>query len=97
MKQRNGVDGSTLLRAMDEAIAKKYGISHLTEKEQELFLLGLRMGCVATDHICRSNISMNGSATSYNYLLQIIPLFRKNECFEGKYYWNKLKNIKEEG
>lgn len=94
MKQKNEVSGGTLLRVMDKAIAEEYDISHMSEKEQELFLLGLRMGCVATNHICRNHIPMNGSVTSYNYLLQIIPLFRKNECFEGKYYWNKLKNIK---
>ena len=87
------VKGSDLMRGLDKILADEYGISDLTEKEQALFLLGMRMGNVATKHIIMNNIVQEGSETSYNYIMQCKDIFRKDQCFEGGYYWNKLKKI----
>lgn len=87
------IKGSTISMALDKHIVEEYGISNLTEREQALFLLGMRMGNTATEHICTHKIPCEGAVTSYNYMLQILPLFKKNECFEGKWYWNKLQNF----
>lgn len=94
------IRGSHILMALDKSIVEHYGIDNLTEREQALFLLGMRMGNTATDHICTHKIPREGAVTSYNYMLQILPLFQNNECFEGKWYWNKLQNLcekKDEG
>lgn len=87
------IKGSAILKAMDKSIAEEYGISSLTEREQALFLLGVRMGNTATEHIYTHKIPCEGAVTSYNYMLQILPLFKKGECFEGKWYWNQLQNF----
>lgn len=87
------VKGSDLVRGLDKILADEYGISNLTEKEQALFLLGMRMGNVATRYIIMNNITQEGSETSYNYIMQCKDIFRKDKCFEGGYYWNKLKEI----
>lgn len=87
------IKGSTILMALDKHIAEEYGISNLTEREQALFLLGMRMGNTATEHICTHKIPCEGAVTSYNYMLQILPLFQNNECFEGKWYWDKLQGF----
>lgn len=92
----NIIKGSDLLRGLDKHIAEEYGISHLTEREQALFLLGMRMGNVATHHIIMHNITPGGSETSYNYMLQCKDIYRKNQCFEGGYYWQKLQEIARE-
>ena len=85
----------TILRGLDKRLAEKYGIDHLTEREQALFLLGMKMGNVATTHIIMNNIPQSGSETSYNYISQCVDIFKNNECFEGGYFWNKLKEIGE--
>jgi hypothetical protein len=90
------VKGSNLMRGLDKILADEYGIGNLTEKEQALFLLGMRMGNVATRHIIMNNIVQEGSETSYNYIMQCKDIFRKDQCFEGGYYWNKLKEITKE-
>ncbi len=87
------VNGSHILMALDKSIAECYGIDNLTEREQALFLLGMRMGNTATEHICTHKIPCEGAMTSYNYMLQILPLFQNDECFEGKWYWDKLQNF----
>lgn len=87
------VKGSDLMRGLDKILADEYGINDLTEKEQALFLLGMRMGNVATKHIIMNNIVQEGSETSYNYIMQCKDIFRKDQCFEGGYYWNKLRRI----
>lgn len=87
------IKGGDLLRGLDKILAEEYGIDHLTEKEQALFLLGMRMGNVATRHIIMNNIPQEGSETSYNYIMQCKDILRKDECFEGGYFWNKLKEI----
>ena len=87
------VKGGHILRAMDKHIAECYGIDNLTEREQALFLLGMRMGSTATEHIYTRKIPCEGAVTSYNYMLQILPLFQNNGCFEGGWYWNKLQNL----
>ena len=92
----NKIKGKTLLRALDKCIAEEYGINHLTEREQALFLLGMRMGNVSTKHIITRNILQEGSETSYNYLLQCKDILRKDKCFEGGYYWQKLQEIARE-
>ena len=91
------VKGSDLMRGLDKSLADEYGIGNLTEKEQALFLLGMRMGNVATRHIIMHNIVQEGSETSYNYIMQCKDIFRKDQCFEGGYYWNKLKEIAKNG
>jgi hypothetical protein len=87
------IKGSAISMALDKHIAEKYGISNLTEREQALFLLGMRMGNTATEYVRNHNIPCKGAVTSYNYMLQILPLFEKDKCFEGKWYWNKLQNF----
>lgn len=87
------VSGGHILMALDKGIAEYYGINKLTEREQALFLLGMRMGNTATEHICIHKIPCEGAVTSYNYMLQILPLFQNNECFEGKWYWDKLQKF----
>ena len=87
------IKGSAILMALDKHIAEEYGINNLTEREQALFLLGMRMGNTATEHICTRKIPCEGAVTSYNYMLQILPMFEKDECFEGKWYWDKLKKL----
>ena len=87
------IKGSDILMVLDKHIAEEYGINHLTEREQALFLLGMRMGNTATEHVNIHNIPISGSVTSYNYMLQILPMFEKNECFGGKWYWDKLKKL----
>lgn len=87
------IKGSTILRALDKHIAEEYGITSLTEREQALFLLGMRMGNTATDYVHNHDIPCEGTVTSYNYMLQILPLFEKDECFEGKWYWDKLQGF----
>ena len=87
------IKGSAITMALDKHIAEEYGLSNLTEREQALFLLGMRMGNTATEHIYTHKIPCEGAVTSYNYMLQILPLFKKDECFEGKWYWNKLQNF----
>lgn len=87
------VKGSNLMRGLDKILADEYGIDNLTEKEQALFLLGMRMGNVATKHIIVNNIVPEGAETSYNYIIQCKDIFRKDQCFEGGYYWNKLKEV----
>ena len=89
----NEIKGKTLLRALDKCIAEEYGINHLTEREQALFLLGMRMGNVATNYIIMNNILQEGSNTSYNYIMQCKDIYKKDKCFEGGYYWNKLQEI----
>jgi hypothetical protein len=91
------VKGFDLMRGLDKILADEYGIGNLTEKEQALFLLGMRMGNVATRHIIMHNIVQEGSETSYNYIMQCKNIFRKDQCFEGGYYWNKLKEIAKNG
>lgn len=91
------VKGSDLLAGLDKILAEEYGISNLTEKEQVLFFLGMRMGNVATEHIICRNIVCSGAITSYNYIKQCLPIYKKNECFEGKYYWQKLQEIAKQG
>ena len=90
------VRGKELLRGLDKIICEEYGIDHLTEREQALFLLGMRMGNVATRHIIMNNIAPDGSATSFNYLIQCKDIYRKDQCFEGGYYWKKLQEITED-
>jgi hypothetical protein len=51
---------------------------------------------VATRHIIMNNIVQEGSETSYNYIMQCKDIFRKDQCFEGGYCWNKLKEIAKE-
>ena len=92
----NEIKGKTLLRALDKCIAEEYGIDRLTEREQALFLLGMRMGNVATNYIIMKNIPQEGSTTSYNYLMQCKDILRKDKCFEGGYYWQKLQEIARE-
>lgn len=92
----NEIKGKTLLRALDKCIAEEYGIDHLTEREQALFLLGMRMGNVATNYIIMNNIPPEGSNTSYNYLIQCKDIYKKDKCFEGGYYWQKLQEIAKE-
>jgi hypothetical protein len=92
----NEIKGKTLLRALDKCIAEEYGIDHLTEREQALFLLGMRMGNVATNYIIMNNIPQEGSNTSYNYLIQCKDIYKKDKCFEGGYYWQKLQEIAKE-
>ena len=87
------VNGGYVLRALDKDIAERYGISNLSEREQALFLLGMRMGNTATEHIYTRKIPCEGAVTSYNYMLQIIPLFQNNKCIEGKWYWDNLQNL----
>lgn len=87
------VKGATLSQALDTRLAKEYGIDNLTEREQALFFLGMRMGNVATEHVNINNIPPKGSVTSYNYILQCKNIYKKNECFEGRYYWQKLQKI----
>jgi hypothetical protein len=87
------VKGGHILMALDKSIVECYGIGNLTEREQALFLLGMRMGNTATEHIYTHKIPCEGATTSYNYMLQILPMFQNNECFEGKWYWNKLQNL----
>jgi hypothetical protein len=91
------VSGEHILKAMDKSIAEEYGISSLTEREQALFLLGVRMGNTATEHIYTHKIPCEGAVTSYNYMLQILPLFKKDECFEGKWHWNRLQDFTKGG
>ena len=91
------VKGSDLLRGLDKILVEEYDIDHLTEKEQALFLLGMRMGSVATNYIIMNNIPQEGSITSFNYIMQCKDIFRKDKCFEGGYYWNKLKEIATNG
>ena len=87
------IKGSAILKGLDTVLAEEYGIENLTEKEQALFLLGMRMGNVATEYIVRHNIAPDGASTSYNYMKQCIDIYKKDLCFEGKYYWEKLKNF----
>lgn len=87
------IKGKELSHGLDKILAEKYGISHLSEREQILFLLGMRMGNVATEHIIRHNIPQTGSVTSYNYIMQCKDLYCKDICFEGGYYWQKLKSF----
>lgn len=87
------VTGRDLMRGLDKILAEEYGIDHLTEREQALFLLGMRMGNVSTKHIIMRNIPQEGSETSYNYIMQCKDILRKDECFEGGYFWNKLKEV----
>lgn len=87
------VTGRDLMRGLDKILAEEYGIDHLTEREQVLFLLGMRMGNVSTKHIIMHNIPQEGSETSYNYIMQCKDILRKDECFEGGYLWNKLKEV----
>lgn len=93
VREMEQIKGSAILKAMDKSIAEEYGIGDLTEREQALFLLGVRMGNTATKHIYTHKIPCEGAVTSYNYMLQILPLFEKDKCFEGKWYWNKLQNF----
>ena len=87
------VKGGHILRALDKLIAEYYGIGNLTEREQALFLLGMRMGSTATEYIYTRKIPCEGAVTSYNYMLQILPLFQNGKSFEGKWYWDKLQSL----
>ena len=87
------VKGADLMRGLDKILAEEYGINKLTDREQALFLLGMRMGNVATKHIIMNNILQEGSETSYNYIMQCKNIYKNDECFEGGYYWEKLKEI----
>ena len=87
------IKGRDLVRGLDKTLVEEYGIDHLSEREQALFLLGMRMGNAVTRHIIMNNIPQSGSETSYNYIMQCKDILRKDECFEGGYYWNKLKEI----
>lgn len=87
------VNGGQILKALDKDIAERYGINNLTQREQALFLLGMRMGNTATEHIFTHKIPCEGATTSYNYMLQILSLLQNDECFEGKWYWNKLQDF----
>lgn len=91
------VKGGDILRGLDKVLAEEYGINNLSQKEQSLFFLGMRMGNVATEHIIRKNIIPEGATTSYNYLKQCLPMYKKDECFEGKYYWQKLQELAKQG
>ena len=85
--------GKSLMRGLDKVLAEEYGIDHLTEREQALFLLGMRMGNVSTRHIIMNSIPQEGSETSYNYIMQCKDILRKDECFEGGYFWKKLEEM----
>lgn len=87
------IKGSAISMALDKHIAEEYGLNTLTERERALFLLGMRMGNTATEYVHNHNIPCEGAVTSYNYMLQILPLFEKDECFEGKWYWDKLRGF----
>lgn len=87
------IKGSAILKGLDAILAEEYGINNLTEREQKLFLLGMRMGNVATEYIIHNNVALTGSTTSYNYLKQCVDIYKKDLCFQGKYYWKILKEI----
>ena len=87
------VKGSDIRKAMNKEIIKVYELSKLSEREQELFLLGLKMGSNATAHVIQHKIPHEGAFSSYSFLIQILPLFKNNECFEGKWYWEILKKL----
>ena len=89
------VTGKNLMRGLNAILAEEYGIDHLTEREQALFLLGMRMGNVSTKHIIMNNIPQEGSETSYNYIMQCKDILKNDKCFEGGYFWNKLKEVGE--
>lgn len=87
------IKGGDLLRGLDKILAEEYGINTLTDREQALFLLGMRMGNVATKHIIMNNILQEGSETSYNYIMQCKDILKNDRCFEGGYLWERLKEM----
>ena len=87
------IKGGDLLRGLDKILAEEYGIDKLTDREQALFLLGMRMGNVATKHIIMNNILQEGSETSYNYIMQCKDILKNDRCFEGGYLWERLKEM----
>lgn len=89
----NTISGKVLLQGLDKCLVEKMGLENLTEREQALFLLGMRMGNLATNHIIRNNIPPTGTETSYNYMAQCYELMQSGEVWQSDYYLEKLNNL----
>lgn len=89
----NTVSGKTLLHGLDKCLIEKMGLENLTEREQTLFLLGMRMGNLSTKHMIANNIPPTGAETSYNYIVQCFELMRSGEVWQSDYYLEKLHNL----
>lgn len=89
----NTVTGKNLLQGLDKCLIEKMGLENLTEREQSLFLLGMRMGSLTTNHIIRHNIPPTGAETSYNYMVQCYELMQSGEVWQSDYYLEKLRNL----
>lgn len=90
------VTGKSILQGLDKCLAEEMGIQNLTEKEQALFLLGMRMGTLATYHMQVHKIPPTGSETSYNYMKQSFELLQSGDVWQGEYYLNKLQMLKQD-
>lgn len=89
----NTISGKNLLQGLDKCLIEKIGLENLTEREQALFLLGMRMGSLSTKHIIENNIPPTGAETSYNYMMQSFELIQSGEVWQSKYYLEKLNNL----
>lgn len=89
----NTITGKTLLQGLDKCLIEKMGLENLTEREQSLFLLGMRMGSLATNHIIENKIPPTGAKTSYNYMAQCYELMQSGEVWQSDYYLEKLRNL----
>lgn len=89
----NTISGKILLQGLDKCLAEKMGLENLTEREQTLFLLGMRMGNLATKCIIENKIPPTGAETSYNYMVQCYELMQSGKVWQSDYYLEKLRNL----
>ena len=89
----NTISGKILLQGLDKCLVEKMGRENLTEREQTLFLLGMRMGNLATKHMIVNHIPSTGAETSYNYMAQCYELMQSGEVWQSDYYLKKLNNL----
>lgn len=89
----NTISGKVLLQGLDKCLVEKMGLENLTEREQALFLLGMRMGNLATKHMIVNDIPPTGAETSYNYMVQCYELMQSGEVWQSDYYLEKLHDF----
>ena len=56
--------GKSICDALDNALADKYDFGTLTNREKEIFFLGMEIAADAMEYIKNNNIVLQGSATS---------------------------------
>lgn len=90
------VKGSDILVTLNEELSNQFHFSGLSDREKEIFFIGMSIAAEATKHMQRHNIKSCGAPTSYNHKQACLMLCQNDITLNGKYYLTKIQKLSKE-